>query len=63
VLGVASDNETRDRYVTGSAVTGMTLKIGDNAAIHSLFEVDHDELYDTQLRAIAMLDLAFLPEP
>lgn len=63
VLGVASDDATRERYVTGALVTGGTWKIGDTAALHGVFEVDHDEPHGTQLRAIAILDLAFVPEP
>ncbi len=69
VLGVASDELAGGiaagdaRYVTTSTVTAATWKIGDTAALHGLFELDHDEVRATQLRAIAILDLAFLPEP
>lgn len=67
VLGVASDTgvagSRTERYVTGGGITGITWKIGDTAALHGLAEVDRDEIHGTQLRGIAILDLAFIPEP
>ncbi len=71
VLGVASDEGAatasgnqpgRQRYVTTSTVGSITWKIGQAAALHALVELDHDEIHDTQTRAIAILDLAFAPE-
>ncbi len=67
VLGVATDgvgasDAGRDRYVTTSAVGAGTWQSGDAAALHALVEVDHDEIHATQIRAIAILDLAFTPE-
>jgi hypothetical protein len=61
VLGVAPDDRTK--YVTGAGVISSTYKLGDAAALHSIVEVDHDAIHDTQLRAIAVLDLSFTPEP
>jgi hypothetical protein len=63
VLGVAPDQEDRRRYVTTSTVAAMTYQLGDAAALHVLGELDHDAIHDTQLRAIAVLDLTFSPEP
>ncbi len=65
VLGVASDDDAfrRARYVTTSTTVGGTWQLGDAAAIHAVLEADHDEIHATQTRAIAILDLAFAPEP
>jgi len=65
VLGVAADDgaHLRRNYVTASTVGGATWRIGEFAALHGTVEVDHDQIYNTQLRAIAILDLAFAPEP
>jgi hypothetical protein len=67
VLGVAEEADAsaqrRSRYVTSSTVFGATWKLGDNAALHAIGEANYDEIHDTQLRVIAILDLAFAPEP
>jgi hypothetical protein len=60
VLGVAADD--RPNYVTTSAVISSSWQLADSAALHTIFEVDRDEIHDTQLRGIAVLDLAFAPE-
>ena len=61
VLGVAPDD--RPKYVTSATVLSTTWRLGDAAALHAIFEADADEIHDTQLRMIAVLDLAFAPEP
>jgi len=65
VLGVASDDGAYERrhYVTGGVTVGGTYQIGDAAALHAVLEADHDDIHATQTRAIAILDLAFAPEP
>ncbi len=67
VLGVASDDgvagSRTERYVTASTVTGITWKIGETAALHGLVQADRDEIHGTQVRGLAILDLAFIPEP
>ncbi|MEO8699626.1 MAG: hypothetical protein ABI867_06260 [Kofleriaceae bacterium] len=61
VLGVAPDDHAK--YVTTSAVVSSTWKLADTAALHAILETDRDAIHDTQVRAIAVLDLAFAPEP
>ncbi len=62
VLGVAPDDH-RPRYVTSGTVLSSTVRLGDNAALHLIGEGAHDALHDLQIRALAVLDLAFTPEP
>jgi hypothetical protein len=64
VLGVAADDSAfrREHYVTAAATFGGSWKIGDTAALHGVLEADRDAIHDTQLRALAILDLAFAPE-
>ncbi len=61
VLGVAPDD--RARYVDTSAVVSTTWRIADAVAIHAIAEADVDAQHALQTRAIAVLDLAFAPEP
>lgn len=61
VLGVAPDD--RARYVDTSAVVSTTWRVADTVAIHAIAEADRDPQHALQTRAIAVLDLAFLPEP
>jgi hypothetical protein len=61
VLGVAPDD--RARYVDTSAVVSTTWRIADAVAIHAIAEADLDAQHDLHTRAIAVLDLAFMPEP
>ncbi len=65
VLGVREeDGAFPDRdYVTGSGSFSTTWRVADTVAIHGIFEVDDDEIHHFQTRAIAILDLAFVPEP
>ena len=51
------------RYVTSSTVISTTWRVADTVAVHAIAEVDHDAIHDLQTRAIAVLDLAFAPEP
>jgi len=62
VLGVAPD-DGRPRYVTTSAVASATWRFAEAVGVHVITEADRDEIHDLQLRAIAVLDLAFAPEP
>jgi len=61
VLGVAPDD--RGRYVDASAVVSTTWRVADAVAIHAIAEADLDPQHDLHTRAIAVLDLAFTPEP
>ena len=61
VLGVAP--EDAPRFVTGAVVVSSSWKLGDAAALHAIVETDRDAIHQTQIRAIAVLDLAFAPEP
>jgi hypothetical protein len=63
VLGVAPDQDIRRRYVTTSAVASTTWRVADSVALHGIVEADLDEVHALQTRAIAVLDLAFQPEP
>jgi hypothetical protein len=62
VLGVAPD-DGRPRYVTTSAIVSSTHELGDTAALHLIGESSYDDRQHGQLRALVVLDLAFLPEP
>ncbi|HWO20279.1 MAG TPA: hypothetical protein VNO30_16030 [Kofleriaceae bacterium] len=61
VLGVAPDD--RARYVDASAVVSTTWRVAEAVAIHAIAEADIDAQHDLHTRAIAVLDLAFMPEP
>lgn len=61
VLGVR--REDRSDFVTSSAVVSMSMKVAEAVGLHVITELDHDEIYDLQTRAFAVLDLAFAPEP
>jgi hypothetical protein len=61
VLGVAPDD--RARYVDASAVVSTTWRVADAVAIHAIAEADLDAQHALHTRAIAVLDLAFMPEP
>ncbi len=60
VLGV--EREDRSDFITSSVVLSSSLQVADSVALHVVAEGDHDEVYATQLRAFAVLDLAFAPE-
>jgi hypothetical protein len=62
VLGVAPD-DGRPRYVTTSTILSSTMRIGDTAALHLIGESSYDDRQNGQLRALAVFDLAFAPEP
>ena len=40
-----------------------TKQVGEAVALHVITEVDHDALHALQTRVIAVIDLAFTPEP
>ncbi len=61
VLGVAPDD--RARYVDASAVVSTTWRLADAVALHAIAEADVDGRHALHTRAIAVLDLAFMPEP
>ncbi|HEX5058508.1 MAG TPA: hypothetical protein VFV99_04065 [Kofleriaceae bacterium] len=50
-------------FVTTSAVTSLTYRIGDQAAIHAIAETDYDATNELQFRMFGVLDLNFSPEP
>ncbi len=50
-------------YITGSSTFSTTWRVGDTIALHGILEVDDDQIHHFQTRAIAILDLAFMPEP
>lgn len=62
VLGVAPD-DGRPRYVATSTVISSSMRLGDTAALHLIGESSYDDRQNGQLRALAVLDLAFAPEP
>ncbi len=51
------------KYVTGSTVFSTTWRVADFVAIHGIAEADYDAVHALQTRVIAVLDLAFVPEP
>lgn len=66
VLAVAEDPTSTvlaGRYVTTSANFSTTWRVADSVALHFIAEGDHDAIHALQTRAIAVVDLAFLPEP
>ena len=65
VLGVDEDSTaaTTRKFVTTSGVASASIRIGDFAALHVIGEVDYDRIQNLQSRVIAVLDLAFNPEP
>ena len=50
-------------YVTGSTVFSTTWRVSDTVALHGIAEADYDAIHALQTRAIAVVDLAFMPEP
>ncbi len=60
---VVSANITAQKYTTSSTVVSSTWRVADTVAIHAILEGDYDEIRAFQTRVIAVLDLAFLPEP
>jgi hypothetical protein len=66
VLAVAEDPTSTvlaAHYVTTSANFSTTWRVADTVALHFIAEGDHDAIHSIQTRAIAVVDLAFLPEP
>ena len=67
VLGVRDDgtqlSTLRHDYVTSSTVLSTTWRVADGVAIHGIAEADYDAVQALQTRVIAVLDLAFAPEP
>jgi len=66
VLDVAEDATAglgAPHYVTTSANVSSTYRVAEWAAVHVIAEADRDEIYGLQTRVIAVLDLAFMPEP
>ena len=61
VLGVRRDE--RSDFVTSSLVISTSLQVAEFVALHVVTEGNHDEVYGTQARVFAILDLAFMPEP
>lgn len=53
---------TRD-VVTSSLMFSSTWRVADSVAVHAIAEADYDDVHALQTRAIAILDLSFLPEP
>ena len=51
------------RYVTSSAVVSTTWRAADAVALHGVLEADDDPVHAFQIRALAIFDLAFAPEP
>jgi hypothetical protein len=44
-------------------VVSTTYQINDQVAVHAIAEADYDAIHELQTRVIAVLDLAFIPEP
>jgi hypothetical protein len=47
----------------GSTVVSATWRVAELVALHGIAEVDYDAVHNLQTRVIAVLDLAFQPEP
>jgi len=68
VLDVREDGDltvaalARD-VVTSTLMLSSTWRVADSVALHAIAEADYDDVHALQTRAIAILDLAFLPEP
>jgi hypothetical protein len=69
VLGVHEDDlsaapaQLGRNIVTSSTVVSTTWRVADTVALHAIAEEDYDAVHALQTRVIAVLDLAFLPEP
>jgi hypothetical protein len=64
VLDVNEDDLSRGRqYVTSSTVFSSTYQINEQVAVHAIAEADYDAIHALQTRVIAVIDLAFMPEP
>jgi hypothetical protein len=64
VLDVHEDDRARGlQYVTTSSVVSTTYQINEQIAVHAIGEMDYDAIHELQTRVIAVLDLAFIPEP
>ncbi|HUJ60398.1 MAG TPA: hypothetical protein VLX92_17975 [Kofleriaceae bacterium] len=64
VLGVREDDHSLARdYVTSSTVLTTTYQVADFVALHGIAEADYDAIHNLQTRVVAVLDLAFAPEP
>jgi len=50
------------RAVLGGAQTAVTYRLGDRAAVHAAIEATADRALPFQVRALGVLDLAFVPE-
>jgi hypothetical protein len=63
VLGVAPDaSADRPAYVTSSTVISSSFALAESVALHVIAEADRDAIHDLQLRGLAVLDFAFMPE-
>jgi hypothetical protein len=64
LLAVQEDDRSLQRdYVTSSTVLQSSYQVTDGVGIHVIAEADYDAIHNLQTRAIAVLDLAFFPEP
>jgi hypothetical protein len=41
----------------------MSWRVADGVGLHTIVEADYDAVQNLQLRAIALFDFAFAPEP
>lgn len=66
VLALADDASAGDRArrtITTSAVASATWHVAESVALHAIAQLDRDDVMRWQSRALAILDLAFRPEP
>jgi hypothetical protein len=64
LLAVQEDDRSLQRdYVTSSTMLQSSYQVTDGVGIHVIAEADYDAVHNLQTRAIAVLDLAFFPEP
>lgn len=64
VLAVREDDLSLARsYVTSSTVLSTSFQLADSVGLHLIGEADYDDVHALQTRVIAVLDLAFIPEP
>ena len=59
----ATSSVLAGNYVTTSANVSSTWRVADSVALHLIAESDRDAIHALQTRAIAVFDLAFVPEP
>jgi hypothetical protein len=63
LLDVVADGASTIRAVTGAVEFGASWQLADGVALHGVVETSADRYASFQARGLAILDLAFAPEP